>query len=429
MVQFCPKCGTKEPDEKAVFCHKCGNRLPSRIPEKKDSICPACGTKIRDMQGFFCDTCGSPLRPPVYIQPAVASRAAPVQVPRAGVPPGVPAPVRVPQAVVPPAAAGPVREKEHCPSCGVAVAEENMDYCNVCGAYLRGPDPRTPVPAASGEKNLPYPEKTGPGADRSAGGKAAPVKKKRRRPLLKWVLVAGIVVIILALIGASLSGMIPGFRLLSNTTPSPANETHQTTLTTTTARTETPVVTPSPAEVTTTPVPATVVTTAAAAVVTVNASATVTANVSATSAANATANVTPAMTITSSSQPLSPGQSAYDGKGTLTVNGISFKDKMSDPVPSYAVGKQYLIVNITYENLQQNATMDVDLSTMKVVDGGGYNYDPASDTALENVYTGKSILPREKRTGNLLFIVPPGATFLKLEYSVANQNPLTFQLT
>jgi hypothetical protein len=111
------------------------------------------------------------------------------------------------------------------------------------------------------------------------------------------------------------------------------------------------------------------------------------------------------------------------------VNGISFKDKMSDPVPSYAVGKQYLIVNITYENLQQNATMDVDLSTMKVVDGGGYNYDPASDTALENVYTGKSILPREKRTGNLLFIVPPGATFLKLEYSVANQNPLTFQLT
>jgi len=134
------------------------------------------------------------------------------------------------------------------------------------------------------------------------------------------------------------------------------------------------------------------------------------------------------MTITPSSQPLSLGESAYDGKGTLTVNGISFRDKMSDPVPSYAVGRQYLIVNITYANLQQNETMDVDLSTMKVVDGGGYSYDPASDNALENAYTGRSILPAENRTGNLLFIVPPGAMFLKLEYRYGTQNPLTFTL-
>jgi hypothetical protein len=303
-----------------------------------------------------------------------------------------------------------------------------MDYCNECGAYLRGSDPRTPVPAAPAGKNQPSPQKTGPGADRPAGGNTAPAPKKSRRPLLKWVLAAGIVVIILALVGASLSGMIPGFRLLSNTTHSPANETPQATLTTTTTPAETPVVTPSPAEVTATPVPATVVTTAAAAAVTVNASATVSANVSATSTENATANVTAAMTITSSSQPLSLGQSAYDGKGTLTVNGFSFKDKMSDPVPSYAVGRQYLIVNITYENVQQNETLDAGLSTMKVVDGGGYSYDPVSDNTLENVYTGTSILPLEKRTGNLLFIVPPGAMFLKLEYRSGNQNPLTFSL-
>jgi hypothetical protein len=455
MVQFCPKCGTKEPDENAVFCHKCGNRLPSRIPEKKDIFCPACGTKIRDMQAVFCDTCGSSLRPPVYIQPAAVPRAvtapvrvpqvavpraaAPVQVPQVAIPPVTPAPVQVPQAAVPrtvtapvqvpqvaipPAAPAPLREKEHCPSCGVAVAEEGMDYCNECGANLR-----TAVPAAPGEKNLPPPEKTGPGADRPAGGNTAPAPKKSRRSFLKWVLLAGVAVLVLALAGASLSGMIPGFTLLSNTTPSPANETPLTALTTpATTETAAPAATPSP-EQTTAPVPTTVVTTTAEATVTANASATVPTNASATTVTNATANVTAAMTLTSTSQPLSVGQSAYDGKGTLTVNGYSFKDKMSDPVPSYAVGRQYLIVNITYENLQQNETMDVDLSAMKVVDGGGYPYDPVSDNALENVYTGISILPLEKRTGNLLFVVPPGAMYLKLEYRFGNQNPLTFTLT
>jgi hypothetical protein len=448
MVQFCTKCGTKEPDEKAVFCHTCGNRLPSRIPEKRDITCPACGMKIRDTQAVFCDTCGSPLQivPPVYIPSSVVPRAAtapaqvrlagvppaaPVQVPQvvippaaaapvqirlASVPPAAPAPVQVPQVVVPPAAPVPVWEKEHCPSCGVALAEENMDYCDSCGVYLRGPDPRTADPAA-------------PGGGRPSGGRAAPVMKKSRRPLLKWVLAAGVAVLVLALIGASLSGMIPGLKLVSNTTHSPANGTPLPVLTTPApTQTTAPAATPSPVQ-TATQVPTTLVTAAATATVAVNASATVTANASATNAPNATANVTPARTITSSSQPLSPGQSAYDGKGTLTVNDFSFKEKMSDPVPSYAVGRQYLIVNITYENVQQNETLDAGLSTMKVLDGGGYPYDPVSDNALENVYTGRFILPQEKRTGNLLFVVPREAMYLKLEYRYGNQDPLTFALT
>jgi hypothetical protein len=66
---------------------------------------------------------------------------------------------------------------------------------------------------------------------------------------------------------------------------------------------------------------------------------------------------------------------------------------------------------------------------MNVTDAGGYPFEPVSDTLLENAYTGTSILPREKRTGNLLFVVPPQATYLKLEYSSANQNSVMFQLT
>jgi hypothetical protein len=162
---------------------------------------------------------------------------------------------------------------------------------------------------------------------------------------------------------------------------------------------------------------------------TTKASPAATTNVSATATTNASAQVTPTLLITNSSQVLSVGQSAYDGTGNLTVNGFSFRDKMSDPTPSYAIGKQYLIVNITYENLNQNKTVDAHLSLMKVTDGGGFPYEPASDSLLENVYTGRSILPREKRTGNLLFIVPPQATYLKLQYTFGNQNSALFQLT
>ena len=112
------------------------------------------------------------------------------------------------------------------------------------------------------------------------------------------------------------------------------------------------------------------------------------------------------------------------------MNSITFKDKLSDPIPSYAIGKKYLIVEITYENLQQNITADPDINGMVVKDGGGYTFDQATDILLENPFyvIGKSIPPQENRTGNMLFIVPQGATFLNLQYNFGT-NIATFQLT
>jgi hypothetical protein len=101
---------------------------------------------------------------------------------------------------------------------------------------------------------------------------------------------------------------------------------------------------------------------------------------------------------------------------------------MSDPTPSYAIGKKYLIVNITYENMQ-DATVEADSSRMLVTDGGGFPYEQVSDSLLEYPFTGKAIQPHEKRTGNVLFIVPPEATFLKFQYTFGNQQKVTFQLT
>jgi hypothetical protein len=156
-----------------------------------------------------------------------------------------------------------------------------------------------------------------------------------------------------------------------------------------------------------------------------------TANASAaTVTANLTTNATPVATlaITASSRPLSIGESAYDGTGNLTVNGISTRDKMSDPTPSYAIGKKYLIINITYENLDRNATTEAPAAQMKVMDIGGFTFDQVSDVLLENPYNGQAIAPKEQRTGNLLVIVPPEATFLTLQYTFGTRN-VSFQLT
>jgi hypothetical protein len=151
-------------------------------------------------------------------------------------------------------------------------------------------------------------------------------------------------------------------------------------------------------------------------------------NTSVTMRTNATANVTPTPPPTISSQPYAIGQSATDGKSKVTVNSFSFKDKLSDPIPSYAIGKKYLIVEITYENLQ-NATVDANLNGMLVTDGGGFPFEPASDSALENPFIGKTIPPQQKQTGNIVFIVPPEATLLQLHYDFGNQNIAKFQLT
>jgi hypothetical protein len=388
MVQFCPKCGTKAPDDESVFCNKCGTRLPPVIPEIKELICPKCGSKAPDEHSVFCNKCGSPLHtiPPVQVQPIG----------------------------IQPAAARPVMKKEGCPSCGAPLVDDISDYCNVCGANIHGPVPLTPVR----ETPPPSTERTGPGtavADIPDDGKDVPVQEKPRRPLLKWGLIAIVIIIFLVAITSFIPGMTSGTNQSSNTTPAPALQTQNSATALPTQRitqTPAPVVTPTPAKVPATAIPTTVATT--------NVSAKITTNVSTT--------VKPTPSVTISSLPYAIGQGATDGKTKVTVNSITFKDKLSDPLPSYAVGKKYLIIEITYENLQ-NVTVNANLNSMVVTDGGGFTFEQASDSVLENVFNGNMIQPQEKRNGNILFLVPPEATFLKLQYDFGNQNIAKFQLT
>jgi hypothetical protein len=426
MVQFCPKCGTQAPDDDAVFCNKCGTRLPPVIPEKQDIFCQRCGTKAPDDQSAFCNKCGSPIQSisPAQIQIAGIRQAA--------------------------AAARPVMKKASCPSCDAPLVDEISDYCNVCGADVRRPAPvpparetsppapertRTVPPVPVRDTIQPSPVKTGPvtpAGDVPDAGKDVPEQRKNRGPLLKWGLIALVAVIFLVVVVSFVPGMLSGTNQTAETTPAPTPD-HKDPVTTVptrkTTQTTAPAVTPSPTKKQNSTDPAMALIMNATG--TMNVSTTVTANVS----ANVTAKVTPAVTKPLSnidaSKPFSIGETATDGKGKLTLNGYSIKNKLGDPIPSYAIGKKYLILNITYENLQQNKTADVDLKGMTVKDTGGFTFDQITDDAmLENPFylNGKTVPPLENRTGNMAFVINPDATFLKFEYNFGDQKNAVFQL-
>jgi hypothetical protein len=235
-----------------------------------------------------------------------------------------------------------------------------------------------------------------------------------------------VVIIVLAVIAAFFTGMIPGTGQAPDDTPAPADIP----VTSLPTRTTAPEKTTAPARTTTTP-PAPVTTTKISTNGTVNATATITMNASATMTANVTPAATPSPTPTFPTQPLSIGQSASDGKGKLTLNSITFREKMGDPTPSYAIGKKYLIVDITYENLQRNVSTEIDLTRMAVKDAGGYAFDQVEDVTLEKPFSvyGKTVPAQENRTGNLLFVVPPEATFLKFSFDFGEQKIALFQIS
>lgn len=457
MVQFCPKCGTKAPDNESVFCNKCGTRLPPVILEKPDIICPRCKTKFLDEQSVFCNKCGSPLErtPPVQVQQAaILPPQAPLikkkeRCPSCGAPlvdeqsgfcnkcgsplQGIP-PVHIQQAEIRPAAVEwPALKEKRCLSCGAPLPHENTDYCDACAAHLRGPEPVSTVPEAR-EPVISRQKKTAPAslvADGSNPGTGTPAKKRNWRSLAGIGLIAVVVIICIVGAAAFMTGMIPGMNqsAATNTTldvqdPVTALPTQKTTKTTA------PTVTPTPSKVITTPVPKTTIKTNASANITTNASAPLKTNTSANMTANASVTVKPTPVLSNFSKTFSIGETATDGNAKVTVNGITLKDKMMDPIPSYAIGKKYMIVDITYENLL-NDTVSINTNGMLLKDGGGYTFDPVTnDVMLENplYIMGRSVSPLEKKTGNMLFIVPPGATYLKFQYDFGEQNIATFQI-
>ena len=425
MVQFCPKCGTQAPDDESVFCNKCGARLPPVIPVHQDILCPRCGTKVTDVHSVFCDRCGAPL-------------------PQARQPPAR-------QILKRPAAAPPVMVRKRCLSCGAPLAYEDTDYCDACLEQMSRPEPPAPVPQNIPEpdpvpalRRSPEPEHLPPAAPVAAASTPVPegipaadeppAGKRNWKRVIAMGVAALVVIVVLAAVAGFATGMIPGFSQENSTAPAtPAKEqTPATTIPTMKVTTSPPPkTTPTPGETTVTTSPDTNMTTRASATPAANATMTAAANTTGNVTASVTPSVTKPLSNIDASRPFSIGETATDGKGKLTLHGYSVKDKLKDPTPSNAIGKKYLILNITYENLQQNATTEVDLKGMTVEDAGSFAFDQVTDDPmLENpfYFSGKTVPPLENRTGNMAFIISPDATFLKFRYNFGDGKIATFQL-
>jgi len=126
------------------------------------------------------------------------------------------------------------------------------------------------------------------------------------------------------------------------------------------------------------------------------------------------------------------GETASDGKLAITVNSKSFLDKITYKRTIESMGEKYtstfdfkpksgyqfLILDITIENLQSDKTATVSpLLQFKVSDENGYSYDYSLYTAyLDRKWESGDILPGMKKRGNAAFEVPKDAKGLKFSF-------------
>jgi len=126
------------------------------------------------------------------------------------------------------------------------------------------------------------------------------------------------------------------------------------------------------------------------------------------------------------------GETASDGRLAITVNSKSFLDKITYEQTTEIMGEEYtstfdfkpksgyqfLILDITIENLQSDKTATVSsLLQFKVSDEDGYSYDYSLGTAyLDRKWEDGDILPGMKKRGSVAFEVPKDAKGLKFSF-------------
>ena len=126
------------------------------------------------------------------------------------------------------------------------------------------------------------------------------------------------------------------------------------------------------------------------------------------------------------------GETASDGRLSITVNSKSFLDKITYEQTTTIMGEEYtstfdfepksgyqfLILDITIENLQSDKTATVSsLLQFKVSDDEGYSYDYSLGTAyLDRNWEDGDILPGMKKRGSVAFEVPKDAKGLKFSF-------------
>ena len=141
-------------------------------------------------------------------------------------------------------------------------------------------------------------------------------------------------------------------------------------------------------------------------------------------------------------QTFNVGESATDGRLKVTLNGFSFKDKITYTQSTSIGGQEYkssfdfnpkenyqfLIIDLTIENFQTDKTSIISsLLFFDVSDADGYSYDYSLGTAyLDRKFEDGDLLPGMKKRGSVAFEVPKNTVGLKFvfKFDVAGQTAI-----
>lgn len=122
-------------------------------------------------------------------------------------------------------------------------------------------------------------------------------------------------------------------------------------------------------------------------------------------------------------QTFSIGETATDGELNITLNSVRFVDVIENDNQFLEVeaseGKEFVILDITVENLKSDETQRIStLLSTEVFDGEGYTYneDFSASVALEKGFIGGEILPGKKKRGELVFEVPKDVAELQFAF-------------
>lgn len=131
------------------------------------------------------------------------------------------------------------------------------------------------------------------------------------------------------------------------------------------------------------------------------------------------------------------GQAVSDGNSRMTLNNVRYtrvidEKKNESHVVRSESDKQFLIINITIENISPNINMSYNGYQFLMLDSKGiiYEEDSTASKQLEKQFNGNDMVPGDKREGELSFQIPVEAKGLRLrfEYSQESSSGLRLEI-
>ncbi len=143
--------------------------------------------------------------------------------------------------------------------------------------------------------------------------------------------------------------------------------------------------------------------------------------------------ITPAPTV----QIHSIGQSVSDGNSRMTLNNVRYTQEINEKKNESGAfkaesGKQFLIINITIENISPDKNMSYSGYQFIILDSNDYIYeeDAKASKQLAKRFNGTEMAPGDKREGELSFQIPANAigSKLRFEYSPESSGGLRLEI-